>query len=198
MKKYVRLCILLAVAAALCVSCSGKKKVVTGEQYKCKECGKIYRDDTKEIEVDRSLADELGVKVVEGYCPKCGDEVVPVDQVQHQKCPACFADRGTATRKIMIERKLADTVPREIEVASPCPTGKCARVGRLHDDYNWDWDFCRAVVDQKIGLGFNEDMVREAWGPPKRVEKIGNAKKWVYDAGYIVIGASGKVVDIKQ
>jgi hypothetical protein len=30
------------------------------------------------------------------------------------------------------------------------------------------------------------------------VETIGNAKKWHYDAGYVTIGASGKVVDIKQ
>ncbi len=198
MRKYVTIIIVVAVVAALCVSCAGKKKVVTGKQYKCKECGKIYRDDTREMEVTPDVAKGLGVEVVEGVCPKCGDEVVTVEQTQRQKCPACGADRGTVTKGIKIERKLADTVPREIEVAVTCPTGKCARVGRLHEQYNWDWEFCRAVVDQKIGLGFNEAMVRESWGPPKRVEKVGSAKRWYYDAGYLTIGASGKVVDIKQ
>jgi predicted RNA-binding Zn-ribbon protein involved in translation (DUF1610 family) len=198
MRKYVTIIIVIAAVTALCVSCSSKKKVVTGKQYKCTECGKVYRDDTREMEVDRSLADELGVEVVDGYCPKCGGEIATVEQAQHQKCPACGADRGTVTKGIKIERKLADTVPGEIEVAVTCPTGKCARVGRLHEQYNWDWDFCRAVVESKIGLGFNENMVREAWGPPKRVEKVGNAKRWYYDVGYITIGASGKVVEIKQ
>jgi len=198
MIKYVKLFMVIAAVAALCLSCSSKKKVVTGTQYKCKECGKVYRDDTREMEVDRDLAEQLGVEVVDGYCPKCGVEIVTVEQVQNQKCPACFADRGAVTKIIKIERKFADTVPGEIEVAVTCPTGKCARVGRLHEQYNWDWEFCRAIVDEKIGLGFNEEMVREAWGPPKRVEKIGSAKKWYYDTGNVTIGASGKVVDIKQ
>lgn len=198
MRKYVAIVMVIAAVAALCVSCSGKKKVVTGKQYKCKECGKIYRDDTREMEVDRRVAEELGVEVIEGYCPACGDEIVTVEQVQHLKCPACGADRGTVSKGVKIERKLADTVPTEIEVSSTCPTGKCARVGRLHEQYNWDWQFCRAIVEQKIGLGFSEDMVREAWGSPKRVEKIGNAKRWYYDLGHVTIGASGKVVDIKQ
>jgi len=198
MKTYVRVFMVIAAVAALCVSCSGKKKVVTGTQYKCKECGKIYRDDTREMEVDRNLAEQLGVEVVEGYCPKCGDEIVVIEQIQKQKCPVCTADRGVLTKEIKIELKLGDTLPREIEVAVTCPTGKCARVGRLHAQYNWDWGICAAIAGQEIGLGFSEGMVREAWGPPKRVEKVGNAKRWYYDAGYVTIGASGKVVDIKQ
>jgi predicted RNA-binding Zn-ribbon protein involved in translation (DUF1610 family) len=198
MRTYVRLFVVVAAVAALCLSCSSKKKVVTGTQYKCKECGKVYRDDTREMEVDRSLADQLGVEVVDGYCPKCGDEMVAIEQTQHQKCPVCGADRDTILKEIKIERKLSDTLPRETEVAVTCPTGKCARVGRLREQYNWDWNFCAAIADQEIGLGFSEEMVREAWGPPKRVEKIGNAKKWYYEAGYVTIGASGKVVDIKQ
>jgi predicted RNA-binding Zn-ribbon protein involved in translation (DUF1610 family) len=198
MRTYVRLFIVIAAIAGLCLSCSSKKKVVTGTQYKCKECGKIYRDDTREMEVDRRLAEELGVEVVEGYCPKCGGEIVTIEQVQHQKCPICGADNGTVTKEIKIERELSDTMPRETEVPVTCSTGKCARAGRLHEQYNWDWEFCAAVADKEIGLGFSEDMVREAWGPPKRVEEVGNAKKWHYDAGFITIGASGKVVDIKQ
>jgi predicted RNA-binding Zn-ribbon protein involved in translation (DUF1610 family) len=198
MRKYVTIVAVLIAVAALCVSCSSKKKVVTGTQYKCKECGKIYRDDTREIEVDRRVAEELGVEVVEGYCPKCGDEVVTIEQVQHLKCPVCGADRGTTTKEIKIERKLSDTVPAELEVASPCDTGKCARVGRLHDKYNWDWQICAAIADQAIDYGFSKEMVREAWGPPKRVEKVGNADRWYYEAGYVTIGPSGKVVEIKQ
>jgi predicted RNA-binding Zn-ribbon protein involved in translation (DUF1610 family) len=198
MRTYVRLFVVIAAVAAICLSCSSKKKVVTGTQYKCKECGKIYRDDTREMEVDRRLAEELGVETVEGYCPKCGDEMVVIEQVQHRKCPVCGADNGTITKEVKIERELSDTVPRESEVAVACSTGKCARAGRLHAQYNWDWEFCAAIADQEIGLGFSEEMVREAWGSPKRVETIGNAKKWHYDAGYVTIGASGKVVDIKQ
>ena len=40
MTKYVKLFMVIAAVAALCLSCSSKKKVVTGTQYKCKECGK--------------------------------------------------------------------------------------------------------------------------------------------------------------
>jgi len=198
MRNAITVIAVFAVAAALCLSCSSKEKVLTGKQYKCKECGKIYRDDTREIEVNKSMAKEVKVEVIEGYCPKCGAEVVTVDQVQRQKCPVCGADHGTVTKKINIERKLADTVPRETEVAVTCKTGKCAKAGRLHEKYNWDWNTCAAIVNQEIGAGFNESMVREAWGTPKRVEKIGNAERWHYDAGYVTIGASGKVIEIKQ
>ena len=198
MRKCVAIFAVLVAVAALCVSCSGKKKVVTGTQDKCKECGKIYRDDTREIEVDRRVAEELGVEVVEGYCPKCGDETVTIEQQQRLKCPVCGADRGSAAKEIKIERKLSDTVPRELEVASTCGTGKCARVGRLRDKYNWDWQICAAIADQAIDYGFSKEMVREAWGPPKRVEKVGNADRWYYEAGYVTIGPSGKVVEIKQ
>jgi len=198
MRKYVTIAAVLFAVVALCASCSSKKKVVTGTQYKCKECGKIYRDETKEIEVDRRLAEELGVEVVEGYCPKCGDETVTIEQLQRLKCPVCGEDGGSTTKEIKIERKLSDTVPRELEVASPCDTGKCARVGRLHDKYNWDWQICAAIADQAIDYGFSKEMVREAWGPPKRVEKVGNADRWYYEAGYVTIGSSGKVVEIKQ
>lgn len=197
MRKYITIIVIIAAVAALCASCSSKKKVAVGTQYKCKECGKIFRDNTREIEVGGDVADEAGVEVIEGYCPKCGDEIVAVEQVQRQICPVCGADRGTVTREIKIERKLADTLQREVEVPVPCRTGKCSRVGRLHEKYNWDWEYCKAVSDQEIGLGFNEEMVREAWGPPKRVEKMGNAKRWHYDAGYVTLGASGKVVEIK-
>jgi predicted RNA-binding Zn-ribbon protein involved in translation (DUF1610 family) len=197
MRKYITIIVIIAAVAALCISCSSKKKVVVGTQYKCKECGKIYRDDTREIEVRGDVGEDVGVEVVEGYCPKCGGEVVTVKQVQRQICPVCGADRGTATKEIKIERRLADTLQREVDVPVPCPTGKCARAARLHDKYNWDWEYCAAVGNQEIGLGFNEDMVREAWGSPKRVEKIGNAKRWYYEAGYVTIGASGKVVEIK-
>ncbi|MEE8639105.1 MAG: hypothetical protein V3T41_01715, partial [bacterium] len=127
MTKYVKLFMVIAAVAALCLSCSSKKKVVTGTQYKCEDCGKVYRDDTREMEVDRDLAEQLGVDIVNGYCLKCGVEIVTVEQVQNQKCPACLADRGAVTKIIKIERKLADTVPGEIEVAVTCPTGKCAR-----------------------------------------------------------------------
>jgi ssDNA-binding Zn-finger/Zn-ribbon topoisomerase 1 len=198
MRKYVTIAAVLIAVVALCASCSSKKKVVTGTQYKCKECGKIFRDETKEIEVDRRVAEELGVEVVEGYCPKCGDETVAIEQLQRLKCPVCGADRGTVGKEIRIERKLSDTVPRELEVPSPCDTGKCARVGRLRDKYNWDWQICAAVADQAIDYGFSKEMVREAWGPPKRVEKVGNADRWYYEAGYVTIGPSGKVVEIKQ
>ena len=198
MRKLVTTVAVLAAVAALCVSCSSKKKVVTGTQYKCKECGKIYRDDTREIEVHRSVADELGVEVVEAYCPKCGDEIITFEQVQHQKCPVCEADGGDVKKEIVIERKLSDTMLREMEVASACGTGKCGKVGRLREKYNWDWQICSAIADQAIDYGFNKDMVREAWGPPKRVEKVGNADRWYYEAGYVTIGPSGKVVEIKQ
>ncbi|MGD8718930.1 MAG: hypothetical protein PVH29_08925 [Candidatus Zixiibacteriota bacterium] len=198
MRKYLTILMLVAAVAMLCVSCGGKKKVVTGTQYKCKECGKVYRDDTREIEVDRGMAEELGIEVVEGYCPKCGDELMTIEQTQNRKCPVCGKDHGPVTKKVTIERKLADTVPTETEVPYPCSTGKCAKVGRLHEKYNWDWAACVAVADQAIDIGYNKDMVREAWGPPTRTEKVGNAERWYYEAGYVTIGASGKVVEIKQ
>jgi predicted RNA-binding Zn-ribbon protein involved in translation (DUF1610 family) len=196
MRKYWPVLVVLVTVAALCLSCSTKKKVVTGTQYECKECGKVYRDDTREMEVDRRLAEELGVEVVEGYCPMCGDEPMTLDQTQHYKCPVCGGDGGTEVKKVTLERKLSDTVPTELEVAKACPTGKCAKVGRLHEKYNWDWQVCAAIAEQGIDLGFNQDMVREAWGPPKRVEKVGSAEKWHYDAETITFGASGKVVKI--
>jgi 5-methylcytosine-specific restriction endonuclease McrA len=198
MRTAVTICGVVLIAAALCASCSTKEKVVTGKQYKCKECGKVFRDDTKEMEVDKSVAKDLGVEVVEDYCPKCGGELVTIEQTQHQKCPVCGADNGTVVKKITIERRLGETVPAEVEIPVTCNTGKCARVGNLHEKYNWDWDICRAVVDQEIGYGFNKDQVREAWGTPKRVEKVGNAENWYYDAGYVTVGASGKVIAIKQ
>jgi tRNA(Ile2) C34 agmatinyltransferase TiaS len=132
MRKYWPVLVVLVTVAALCLSCSTKKKVVTGTQYECKECGKVYRDDTREMEVDRRLAEELGVEVVEGYCPMCGDEPMTLDQTQHYKCPVCGGDGGTEVKKVTLERKLSDTVPTELEVAKACPTGKCAKVGRLH------------------------------------------------------------------
>jgi predicted RNA-binding Zn-ribbon protein involved in translation (DUF1610 family) len=187
MRKYITIIVIIAAVAALCASCASKKKVVMGTQYKCKECGKIYR-----------VADEVRVEVIEEYCPTCGGEIVVVEQIQHQICPVCGADRGTATKGIKIERKLADTLQREIETPVTCPTGKCSKAGRLHEKYNWDWGVCLWVSEQEIARGFNEDMVREAWGPPKRVEKVGNAaEKWYYDAGSVTFGASGKVVEMK-
>jgi predicted RNA-binding Zn-ribbon protein involved in translation (DUF1610 family) len=198
MRKYITIIVIIAAVAALCASCASKKKVVMGTQYKCKECGKIYRDDTREIEVQRDVADEVRVEVIEEYCPTCGGETVVVEQIQHQICPVCGADRGTATKGIKIERKLADTLQREVEAPVTCPTGVCSKAGRLHEKYNWDWGVCLWVSNQKVTRGFNEDMVREAWGPPKRVEKVGNAaKKWYYDADTVTFGASGKVVEMK-
>ncbi len=188
----------LALAVALTVSCSTKEKVTTGTKYKCKDCGKIYRDDTKTLEVDKSVAKGMTAKTVEGYCPACGDKVTTTNQIQHQKCPVCQKDNGTVTKQIRIERKLSETVPKETEVFVTCPTGKCGRVGAVHAKYNWDWNTCAAVVDQQIGYGFNEEQVRAAWGAPKRTEKMGNATRWYYEAGYVTIGASGKVVEIKQ
>jgi len=188
----------VGLAAMLAVSCSTKEKVKSGKQFKCKVCGKVYRDDTREMEVDKSLAKDLKVETVEGYCPKCGDEVVAVDQIQKQKCPVCGVDMGTVNKQVKIERKLSETVPKETEVPVTCSKSKCARVGALHAKYNWDWNTCLAVVDQQIGYGFDETQVREAWGSPKSVEPKGNAKKWIYDNGYVVIGPSGKVVEIKQ
>jgi len=198
MKRYVTLAVTCAAVILWVAACSAKTKVVTGTKYRCKDCGKVYRDDTREIEVDRKLAKGMEFKTVDGYCPACGDKIVTVNQLQHQKCPVCGADLGTVTKQIQIEKKLADTVPKETEVAVACDKPRCAKVGRLHAKYNWDWNACVAVADQQIGFGFSEEMVRESWGPPKRTEKIGNATRWYYDAGYVTIGASGKVVEVKQ
>lgn len=198
MRKFIYIAVACAAVLLAGGGCSTKTKVETGTKYKCKDCGKIYRDDTRVVEVEKSLAKGMEVKVVEGYCPACGSKTVTVNQIQHQKCPVCGADLGTVTKQIQIEQRLADTVPKEIEVAVACSKPKCAKVGRLREKYNWDWEACVAVADQQIGFGFSEEMVREAWGPPKRTEKVGNATRWYYDAGYVTIGASGKVVEVKQ
>jgi len=198
MRKVVVVLLAAAVGLSLLVSCSGKAKVVTGTKYKCKECGKVYRDNTREINIDKSMAKEFEAKTVDGYCPKCGDENMTIDQIQKQKCPVCGADMGTVTKKIQIQRKLADSTPKETEIPVACSKSKCARVGALHAKYNWDWNTCAAVADQQLGFGYDEAMVREAWGAPKSVESVGNAKKWVYDSGYVIIGPSGKVTQIKQ
>jgi len=190
--------ILAALSLIVAAGCSTKETVKTGTQYKCKNCGKIYRDDTKELTVSKDIAKTMEIKVVEGYCPKCGDEIITVNQLQHKKCPICGKDMGTETKAVKIERKLADTLPKEANVAVACSAPKCAAAGRLHDKYNWEWAVCKAIVEQSIDYGFSEEQVREAWGPPKRVETVGNAKRWYYDAGYVTIGASGKVVEIKQ
>ena len=198
MRKLTVVILAAALVVALGVSCSTKTKVVTGTKYKCKVCGRVYRDATKPIEIDKSLAKGLEAKTVEGYCPKCGDAEVEIDQVQTQKCPVCGADLGKTTKKIKIQRKLSDTISKETDVNVACSKPKCARVGALHEKYNWDWNTCAAIADQQIGYGYDEAMVREAWGTPKSVESKGNAKKWVYDNGYVVVGPSGKVVEIKQ
>ena len=60
-----------------------------------------------------------------------------------------------------------------------------------------DDSFQQAV--RRLLVDLDPDPDREGLrDTPKRVEKVGNADRWYYEAGYVTIGPSGKVVEIKQ
>ncbi len=193
----------VVLAAAIVLSglavagCSGKKEVEKGAIYKCNTCGRTYKEDVETVKLPKDVAETVGVEEVWGYCPKCGDEPISFEQVQHQKCPVCGDDLGTITKTIEIERRHSDDVPKETDVPVPCSKPRCARAGALHDKYNWDWDVCASIADGNIGIGFTKKQVIEAWGQPKSVVTEGYKEILIYDANRVHIGASKKVVNIE-
>ncbi|UCE26438.1 MAG: hypothetical protein JSW52_08790, partial [Candidatus Coatesbacteria bacterium] len=69
----------VALAAAIVLSglavagCSGKKEVEKGAIYKCKTCGRVYKEDVETVKLPKDVAETVGVEEIMGYCPKCGD-----------------------------------------------------------------------------------------------------------------------------
>ncbi len=192
-----------ALAAAIVLSglavagCSGKKEVEKGAIYKCTTCGRVYKEDVEKVKLPKDVAETVGVEEIMGFCPKCGDEIIKFDQVQHQKCPVCGEESGVVTKAIEIERRLSDDIPKETDVPVPCGKTRCARAGVLHDKYNWDWETCAYVADGNISIGFTKDQVIEAWGQPKSVTTDGYKEILVYDNNKVHIGTSKKVVNIE-
>jgi DNA-directed RNA polymerase subunit RPC12/RpoP len=187
----------IVVSGLAVAGCSGKKEVEKGAIYKCKTCGRVYKEDVEKVKLPKDVAETVGVKEIMGYCPKCGDEVIKFDQVQHQKCPICGEESGVVTKAIEIERRLSDDMPKETDVPFPCSKPRCARAGVLHSKYNWDWETSAYVADGNISIGFTRDQVIEAWGQPKSTRKEGYLEVMVYDANKVHIGASKKVVKIE-
>lgn len=179
------------------VGCSDKKEVEKGYVYKCKNCGRVYKEDVEKVTLPKDIAETVKVEEVEGYCPKCGDEIIKFEQVQHQKCPVCGTELGVVTKTIETERRLADGLPRETDVPVPCDKPLCARAGALHAKYNWDWDTCAYVAAGNISIGFSKEQVIEAWGQPKSVIKEGYKEVLIYEGNRVHIGASKKVVNIE-
>jgi DNA-directed RNA polymerase subunit RPC12/RpoP len=194
----------VALAAAIVVSglavagCSGKKEVEKGVIYKCKVCGRVYKEDVETVKLPKDVAETVGVEEVMGYCPKCGDEIIEFEQVQHQKCPICGEELGVVTTTIEIERRLSDDMPKETDVPVPCGKARCARAGVLHDKYNWDWETCAYVADGNISIGFTKDQVIEAWGQPNSVVTEGYMEILIYENNRVHIGTSKKVVNIED
>ncbi|MCP4229844.1 MAG: hypothetical protein GY771_06810 [bacterium] len=171
-------------------------EVKTGTEYVCKECGRMYRDETNTMEVPKSEAELYTVETIEGYCPKCGDEEIELEQVQHRKCPICGDDMGTETKVIKLERKMLDGVASETEVPVACGKPLCAKANRLHEKYNWEWGDCKAVAGGNIAFGYTKEMVIEAWGQPKGITREAAAETLIYDGNKVTIGGSGRVVKI--
>jgi hypothetical protein len=174
------------------------KEVKTGKEYVCKECGRLYRDETTTMKVPKSEAELYVVETVEGYCPKCGDEVVDFEQVQRRVCPICGADMGTETKTIKLERKMLEGVAPETDVPVTCSKSLCAKAGRLHDKYNWEWGDCKAVAEGNIAFGYTKEMVIEAWGQPKSITRDAAAETLIYEGNKVTIGGSGRVVKIED
>jgi hypothetical protein len=187
----------IVLSGLVLAGCSDKKEVEKGVIYKCKVCGRVYKEDVEKVKLPKDVAETVGVEEVMGYCPKCGDEIIKFDQIQHQKCPICGEESGVVTTTIEIERRLSDDVPKETDVPVPCGKPRCARAGALHNKYNWDWETCANVAGGNIGIGFTRDQVIEAWGQPKSVVKEGYKEILIYDANKVHIGASKKVVNIE-
>jgi len=189
----------LLIAVIIGVGLTGfSTEVKTGKEYTCKECGRMYRDETMTIKVPNSEAELYTVETIEGYCPKCGDEKIEFEQIQHLKCPICGDDVGTETKTLKLERKMLDGVAPETEKPVPCSKPLCSKSGKLRDKYNWDWEDCAGVAEGNIAMGYTKEMVIEAWGQPKGIEKSGAAEVLVYEGNRITVGGSGRVVKIEQ
>jgi hypothetical protein len=54
---------------------------------------------------------------------------------------------------------------------------------------DWSKDVCIAVADRKIHIGMNQDMCREAWGKPGKINRTttayGTSEQWVYGYNYV-------------
>lgn len=197
MRKFLYLSAIIAVIVVTVglVGCSTEVK--TGKEYVCKECGRVYRDETRTMEVPKSEAELYTVETVEGYCPKCGDEEIEFEQVQHMVCPICGEDMGKETKVLKLERKMLDSVEAEVEKPVSCSKPLCSKAGRLHEKYNWEWDDCRGVAEGNIAMGYTKEMVIEAWGQPNSVSKDGVAEILVYEGNKVTVGGSGRVVKIE-
>lgn len=196
MRKFLCLFVLVTFAI-IAVGLTGcNTEVKTGKEYICKECGRKYRDETKTLEVPNSDAELYTVETIEGYCPKCGDEEIEFEQVQHLKCPICGDDLGTEIKILKLERKMLDNVSPEIEKPVTCSKPLCAKAGRLHEKYNWDWEDCRGVAEGNIAMGYTKEMVIEAWGQPTGTSKDGAAVTLIYEGNKVTVGGSGRVVKI--
>ena len=193
MRKILYISALLAVTVGL-TGCNTEVKI--GKEYVCKECGRMYRDETSTLEVPKSEAELYAVETIEGYCPKCGDEEIDFEQVRHLKCPICGDDLGTETKILRLERKMLDGVASETDKPVACSKSLCAKAGRFHEKYNWEWVDCRGVAEGNIAMGYTKEMVIEAWGQPKSRSRDNAAEILVYEGNKVTIGGSGRVVKI--
>ena len=54
---------------------------------------------------------------------------------------------------------------------------------------SWSTNDCLTVSNRHIYIGMNKDMVREAWGRPKDINRTtsayGTSEQWVYGYSYV-------------
>jgi uncharacterized Fe-S center protein len=66
----------------------------------------------------------------------------------------------------------------------------------------WGEEIAKDIVSEKISVGMTADMVREAWGKPKRINTTttatGTREQWVYGVGQYVYFEGGKCTAIQQ
>ena len=92
------------------------------------------------------------------------------------------------------ERSLAEARRREAE--DQAAAREVARE-KLIRSRGWSFEITRAVIQRRVTIGMTAEMVREAWGPPRKINETvtasGRDEQWVYDADQYVYLRNGVV-----
>lgn len=80
------------------------------------------------------------------------------------------------------------------------------RADILRNVESWGLEFCQLVIEHKVAIGMNQDMVLASWGKPDTIDQVeiavkSKSERWIYgqrrrDAQYIWFKNS-KVVKVK-